>query len=416
MIKAIVTSDNHLGVYYARMRPDLLERRRRRLQLGFERAVDEAVARKVDLFLQAGDLFDRPDPRNADRRFVAEQLRRLRDAGIPVFGIAGNHDSPRSYGYDGGVSPHEELQALGGIHLFRGSDSLQTETLDIRGHRVSISGMSSDFNRPPDCCPLEGIASPAETVPPEEAGNTSPPHSLREVEAGRDIHVVLLHYGVEGWAQPFAAEPCLARRNLDALGADAVCVGHLHTPRADRMGSGGLLLNPGATEHIHFGEEALKTGCWLLRLEPGRAEAEHLSFAPQPMRTLPVTLDDTVQDATEHIRERMTPVCASDQLLRVRLTGRLPRSAFQEMDISALQAEGAARNFYCQLDTDALAVFDPGADVVLEVGFSFDVREELQKMAEAMAKAHGDDTISAEISRLAGRALAGACDRTTKGK
>src|SRR2546429_3848544 len=102
MITAIVTSDNHLGAYYARMRPDLLERRRRRLQMGFERAVDAAISRKVDLFLHAGDLFDRPDPRNADRRFAAQQLRRLRDAGIPVFAVAGNHDCPRSYGYDGG--------------------------------------------------------------------------------------------------------------------------------------------------------------------------------------------------------------------------------------------------------------------------------------------------------------------------
>ena len=402
MITAIVTSDNHLGAYYARMRPDLLERRRRRLQLGFERAVDCAISRGVGLFLQAGDLFDRPDPRNADRRFVAEQLRRLRDAGIPVFAIAGNHDSPRSYGYDGGVTPHEELQALGGIHLFRGSDLLQTEALSIGGHRVCVSGMSSDFNRPPDCCPLDG--------------STSPPAPLPRGEGSQgDIHIVLLHYGVEGWAQPFAAEPCLARRNLDALGADAVCVGHLHTRAEARMPGGGLLLNPGATEHIHFGEEALEAGCWLLRLEPGRAYAEYLPFVPQPMRTLTVTLDEATEDPTAFVRECMSGVCAADQLLRVRLTGRLRRNALQDLDIAALQAEGAAHNFYCQVETDALTAFDPGADIFVEIGFSFDVREELRTTAEAMAKAHADDAVTAEVYRLAGQELTAACDRIAGG-
>ena len=402
MITAIVTSDNHLGTYYARMRPDLLERRRRRLQQGFERAVDAAISRGVDIFLQAGDLFDRPDPRNADRRFVAEHLRRLRDVGIPVFAIAGNHDSPRSYGYDGGVTPHEELQALGGIHLFRDAESLQSETLSIAGHRVRISGMSSNFNLSPECCPLEGTSPPT-------------PLPLGEGSFG-DIHIVLLHYGVEGWAQPFAAEPCLARRNLDALGADAVCVGHLHTRAEARLPGGGLLLNPGATEHIHFGEEALETGCWLLRMERGRTDAEYLRFVPQPMRTLSVTLDDAVEDATAFVRECMTGACAADQLLRVRLTGRLRRDAFQDLDLAALQTDGALRNFYCQVESDALTVFDPGADVFIEVGFSFDVRDELQKTAAAIATAYGDDAISAEVYRLAGQDLAAACDRMTGGK
>ena len=33
------------------------------------------------------DLFDRPDPRNAERCFVARQVRKLQEAGIPVFAI-----------------------------------------------------------------------------------------------------------------------------------------------------------------------------------------------------------------------------------------------------------------------------------------------------------------------------------------
>lgn len=80
MTTAVLTSDNHLGAYYAHFRPDPLELRRRALQRGFQQVVDAAIERRVDLFLHAGDLFDRPDPRNAERHFVARQVRRLQEA------------------------------------------------------------------------------------------------------------------------------------------------------------------------------------------------------------------------------------------------------------------------------------------------------------------------------------------------
>src|SRR5205814_2281763 len=136
------------------LRPDRLEQRRRALQDGFQRVVDAAILRHADLFLHAGDLFDRPDPRNAERYFVAKQARRLQEADIPFFAIAGNHDSPRSLGYDGGTLPQEEMDALGAFQLFRNSETLEPKPLEKNGQRVCIWGMSSNFNRPDDVCPL----------------------------------------------------------------------------------------------------------------------------------------------------------------------------------------------------------------------------------------------------------------------
>src|SRR5205807_8748128 len=101
---------------------------------------------------------DRPDPRNAERYFAACQFKRLRDAGIPVFAIAGNHDSPRSFGYDGGILPQEEMHALEAVHLFKETDTWLPQTLLARGQRVAVWGLSSDFNRADGACPLEGIA------------------------------------------------------------------------------------------------------------------------------------------------------------------------------------------------------------------------------------------------------------------
>ncbi len=440
MITAIVTSDNHLGAFYARLRPDRLEQRRRALQHAFERVVDAAIERRVDLFLHAGDLFDRPDPRNAERLFVARQVHRLNEAGIPIVAIAGNHDSPRSFGYDGGVLPQEELAALGAISLLRNTDAFESHTLEIKDQRVCVRGMSSDFNWPAGACPL------GECVLPQARGG--------------DIDLVLLHYGVQGWMQPQAQEqePCLSLDNLNQLPADAICVGHLHARQQKRLDSGALLLNPGATEHIHFGEERQECGFWLLRLEPGHAEAEYVELTSQPMRTLKLDVTDTPHpppsplplpslgegggdrsnnvsspisplpelgegpgvraipaDLTQNLLTDIEEVSQPDQLLRVRITGRLKRERFHELDLTALLTRGNELNFSCQLDTDELTIYDETADLPLGYGVSFDVGEELQNTTDALADAYRDDPHEQQICRLAGHELALAYDRLTKG-
>src|SRR4051794_22456100 len=95
MIRAVATADNHLGRFYDRMTPAKLERRRKYLRDGFKAAVAYALNWPAQLFFIAGDLFDIPDPRNVDRSFVAACLAQLRDAGIRVFAVGGNHDTPR---------------------------------------------------------------------------------------------------------------------------------------------------------------------------------------------------------------------------------------------------------------------------------------------------------------------------------
>lgn len=405
MVTAIVTSDNHLGAYYARLRPERLERRRGALRAAFARVVDAAIERRADLFLHAGDLFDRPDPRNAERSFVARQIRRLLDAEIRVFAIAGNHDSPRSWGYDGGALPQEEMDALGAIRLLRDTATLQAETCRVRGLQVGIRGMSSDFNRPPGACPLEGC----------DGG-----------ERGGDVDLALLHYGFEGGSPPYLEEPCLSLAGLDRLGADVICAGHLHARTQRRLPGGALLLNPGATEHIRFGDEHLKCGFWMLRLAPGEAHAEYLPLPTQPMRTLELSVEDLLsftgssEEAMDDdpllgiLLRQIEAASDPEQLLRVRLAGRLPRARARALDLAALQSRANAANFHCQLDTERLICVDEIGDLPLGYGVSFDVAEEMQNTVRALVGAFGDDPRQQEISRLAGRELVSAYERLTR--
>lgn len=416
MITAVLTSDNHLGANYARFRPERLEGRRKRLREAFASVVGEAIARKVNLFLHAGDLFDRPEPRNDERRFVASQLRRLQEAQIPVIAIAGNHDCPRSYGYGGGVVPQEEADILGAITLIRANDALHSVDLNIQGQRIRVWGMSTDFNRPTDVCPLEGL-------------------ELKR-EDPDILQLVLLHYGVEGWIMPTESEPVLSRANLDRLEADAICVGHLHQRFQTKTINGALLVNPGSTERIDFGEEGHRCSFTLLRCGAGNTIAEEIPLTMQPMRTLEINLElpvteqgmEQVESATTvegshakaqglmaEYRDKLRAASHSDQLLRVRLVGRMPRNVFHQMDFPELQKVGIQSNFHCQFDTEKMVIYDPDSELPLGYGVSFDVAQELANIANGLIGNHQDNPNETALYRLAYEKVRERYDLVTKG-
>ena len=76
----------------------------------WHRAIEIAIERDVDAVIHAGDLFDsaRPSPRALSE--ALDGIVRLRDAGIPMVAIAGNHSTPR---FRSGGSVFEILQRFG---------------------------------------------------------------------------------------------------------------------------------------------------------------------------------------------------------------------------------------------------------------------------------------------------------------
>jgi exonuclease SbcD len=62
------------------------------LATAFAFIADKAIAEKADLFLIAGDLFDRPTVEPPHLRQAQQILGRLKSNGIPVIAIEGNHD------------------------------------------------------------------------------------------------------------------------------------------------------------------------------------------------------------------------------------------------------------------------------------------------------------------------------------
>src|ERR1700752_944483 len=70
-----------------------VERTRAATRRAFTRLIDTAIEKRVDFVLIAGDLYDGDWRDYNTGLYLTRHLGRLRDAAIPVFVIAGNHDA-----------------------------------------------------------------------------------------------------------------------------------------------------------------------------------------------------------------------------------------------------------------------------------------------------------------------------------
>lgn len=88
-------SDLHLGYLAGRKRIDEngFNVRENDGYLAYSRAIDQIIEEGVDMVLVAGDMFHSPRPKNHTILIAQEGLRRLSEAGIKTYIIAGNHDA-----------------------------------------------------------------------------------------------------------------------------------------------------------------------------------------------------------------------------------------------------------------------------------------------------------------------------------
>jgi DNA repair protein SbcD/Mre11 len=336
-LRIVVTADNHLGRYYDRLAPRQLEARRAWLRQGWEAAVECALERRAHLFLQAGDLFDTPDPRNAERVAVARALARLDAAGVGCYAIGGNHDTPRQRTDQGGAAPQEVYAGLGRLELLADRGAIATRVREVGGWRVAIGGLSWNPALPPGADPLAG----------------------QDWDVDADLRLLLLHHSVEGQIYPGANEPRLPQATLARFPADAYFVGHVHHHTHLTL-DGRLVVVPGATERMTFGERKETPGFVYLELAPGGVERlEHCAVPSQARHATTVRVADLEgDDLAAALLRRIEMICHPDALVRVKLDGAVSREAYHSLDLAGARDFGVARCTLFDLHADGLVLAD----------------------------------------------------------
>jgi DNA repair exonuclease SbcCD nuclease subunit len=120
-------SDTHLGYMQYHLRE-----RKEDFFKAFERVIDRVIEEGVDLLVHSGDLFESYHPDVESLSFAISQFTRLKEAGIDVIAITGNHDRALRKGTE---PPHKILYQLGLLKLLDPFGELEVKGVYFAGLR-----------------------------------------------------------------------------------------------------------------------------------------------------------------------------------------------------------------------------------------------------------------------------------------
>lgn len=372
MIRVVLTADNHLGRYYAKMTPSVLAERRKRLRRAFGQVVQFACEHHAHLFLIAGDLFDSPNPRNIERAYVADALLRLREHHVTVIAIGGNHDTPKSSTEQGGHVPQSVYHKLGALTFFDTNPIIQPWMNEIEGVKVAVGGITPRPNLLPGHNPLEGVTFKGDNA---------------------DVRILLLHHPIKGMIHPKAQGVLLSHLDIESLeGVDYLFVGDIHRYDTFVLGDKRVVV-PGATEWMDFGDrEDNKAGFVYLEIEPGRIDRQpwYKPVTPQPRAEVLIRvteLDD--DDPTGIVLTKLEAKSGAATMLKLRIEGAIPLDLFSRLDMRHIEEVGHGENFFFDLDMSGLRVRRPIADIPFG-GLRRSMRDELAVYTEKLIDAAED--------------------------
>lgn len=215
-----------------------LEAVRQATRRALENLIELALSEGVAFVLIAGDLYDGDwKDYNTGLYFVA-QMRRLREAGIPVYLITGNHDAASKI--------TRNLRLPDGVVSL---PSDQPASLRVPGMDVAIHG--------------QGFATPS--VRKDLSGGYPDPFP-------DCFNIGLLHTCATGREGHEAYAPCTLE-GLKSKGYDYWALGHVHQ-REILLDEDPLVVFPGNIQGRHIRETGPK-GCMLVNVDPkGRPEAD----------------------------------------------------------------------------------------------------------------------------------------------
>jgi len=302
----------------------------------FLHVVDQAVERQVDFVLLAGDLFEKRTVDPLAMRVAIEGLRRLREAGVPVVAVEGNHE--RAY-YRDRYSWVDFLDGLGYLRLLNPRFEDERAVLEPYG---DAGGAYVDLS--PAATSDEGARVRVYGIKYYGASTGKVfglfADAVAKMDHARvDVCILLSHAGLEGQLPHYSGT--LAHNDLAPLRehVDYLALGHIHKPCA----VDGWIYNPGSPETCSMQEVAWpERGYYLVEIQPGgdpTHRAELVVTPRRPFRRLRLEVDaltepNAVYDAVRRLIRREDGNVPRDPAPVVELTlgGVLPFNRF-ELDL-----------------------------------------------------------------------------------
>lgn len=289
----IHAADLHLGSPFqglALKDADLAELFVEASRKAFSALVDEAVERKVDFFIVAGDVYDGDWKDNKIGLFFNREVARLDRAGIPVFLLKGNHDA--------------ESVITRTITLPKNVSEFPTAkpgTFRLENLKVALHG--------------QGFA--------ERSANENLALAYPRPEAGW-FNIGVLHTSLTGREPHAPYAPCSVE-DLRSRGYDYWALGHVHD--FEIVAQDPLVVFPGNLQGRSIRETGAK-GAVLVTVEDGRIAYERLITDSARFAELAIAVDsdDTPAALLRRVEDAIEPLVdvmeGRPLALRVRMTGK----------------------------------------------------------------------------------------------
>lgn len=379
IVTLVLTADNHLGYAIPGQHPRKRKEMRQQLRRAFQQAADFAIGQGVDLFVQAGDLFDTTNPDEQDRSFVAERLAQLRQAGIRTFALGGVHDTPA----DTQVAPQISYARLGALHYFPpGAGAEMTPVLlNVRGTMVGICGL--------------GILAGQQGDP------LAYPRVHNDIERAA-ISILILHAPIEGLADSSSLLDTQARVSRASIANQSafrtILAGFHHGYQHFSIGRTEIIV-AGSSQHIDFNDPAHDPGFVFLGLAAdGTRWCRHISVDALQVRLLVIQASDPTL-STESILGQLRPLCTANAMVQLRLEGELTRQHYHQLDLNQVRRFGEEQAFAFAIDDSALSFLPEQEAVSIATGLDeqlhrderLSAREELLALADEWIAAAQDE-------------------------
>jgi hypothetical protein len=381
VVTIVFTADNHLGYTAFGQPPRKREERQQRLRHAFQQATDFAIMQGVDLFIQAGDLFDTTIPDERDRSFVAARLAQLKQAGVRTFALGGIHDTPsEALSLLGESTPAPQLSfaRLGALHYFppvphNERKELEPVLVELDGVRVGICALG---------------------VLPDQEGDPLANLRVQGDIVRAHIPLLILHAPIEGLPSGSSLLDLRTQVSHSSIEKQSVfryiLAGYHHGHSRMRIGQTDIIV-AGATQRIDFTAPDHAPGFIFLGLAAdGIRWCNHISVDSLDLQRLVIKTSELwPSDAgqasdlpTDYIIERLRPLCSADTMVQLRLEGGLTRSQYHRLDLNQIRRYGEEHCFALAIDDSALSLLPEQETVSADTGERFSPREELISLVD----------------------------------
>lgn len=269
-------SDTHLG-----KRQYNLETREKDVYDTFRQLVDIAINEHVDAIIHTGDLFDISDPPNKAEHIAYNELKRLKEKGIPFISIPGDHDTPKR---KGDIYPQYLLFELGLLELLL--DPLKPYILSKEGITINIYG----FKHIPTISRNE-LLKYLDALKPQQGKN-----------------IIMLHQGFKE-ILPYMGSWQLSFSNLPR-GFSYYACGHFHMRYLHRNNDGSIVAIAGSPDIMR--EEEIENylkngkGAYLVDLSKDQPEVQKINTDIRPQEVVTINtkrLDENINQLTNKYKK-----------------------------------------------------------------------------------------------------------------